>query len=145
MSVDLSKLGGNRVKLVPSMEEVKLETLWAENTVVITFLRRFGCLFCRQAAKELSTLTPILAAHNVKNVGVGLEELGLEEFVEGKFFNGDLYVDVEKKTFKDIGFKRWGIMSMISGMLAKTSRDALSQVTTFQDFINIRFIRFLRF
>jgi len=41
-TVDLSKIGRNLVKKVPSMEEVSLESLWAEQTVVLTFLRRFG-------------------------------------------------------------------------------------------------------
>jgi len=41
-SLDLSKIGKNVVKKVPSMEDVVLETLWKEDTVVLTFLRRFG-------------------------------------------------------------------------------------------------------
>jgi len=40
--VDLAKVGENFVKKVPSLDQVKLATLWADNTVVITFLRRFG-------------------------------------------------------------------------------------------------------
>jgi prostamide/prostaglandin F2alpha synthase len=56
--------------------------------------------FHRQGAKELSRLTPILDPYCIKNIGVGLEDFGLEEFVEGNFFTGDLYVDIEKKTFK---------------------------------------------
>jgi hypothetical protein len=41
-TMDLSKIGRNLVKKVPSMEEVPLESLWKEQTVVLTFLRRFG-------------------------------------------------------------------------------------------------------
>jgi len=41
-TVDLGRIGKNNVKKVPSMEEVKLESLWAEQTVVLTFMRRFG-------------------------------------------------------------------------------------------------------
>jgi hypothetical protein len=127
-TVDLSKIGQNVVKKVPTMEEVKLETLWAENTIVLTFLRRFGCLFCRQGAKELSTLTPVLAAHNIKLVGVGLEELGVKDFVDGQYFNGDLYVDVGKKTFKDIGYKQTGYLEMIAAFFSKPFRDATAKV-----------------
>jgi len=41
-TVNLSKIGKNLVKKVPSMQEVPLESLWAEQTVVLTFMRRFG-------------------------------------------------------------------------------------------------------
>ncbi|XP_021955816.1 prostamide/prostaglandin F synthase [Folsomia candida] len=127
MPVNLASIGKNSVKMVPSMKEVKLESLWAEQTVVVTFFRRFGCVFCRQGAKELSLLTPLLASHNVKNIGVGLEEFGLEEFVEGKFFNGDLYVDIEKKTYQDLGYKRYGTFGVMMSLFSKTARDALAK------------------
>jgi prostamide/prostaglandin F2alpha synthase len=39
-------------------------------------------------SRRLSALKPQLDANNVRMVGVGLEELGVEEFVEGKFFDG---------------------------------------------------------
>jgi len=42
MSELLKRIGRNVVRKVPSMEEVPLESLWAENPVVITFFRRFG-------------------------------------------------------------------------------------------------------
>lgn len=82
----------------------------------------------RQAAKELSTLTPLLAAHNVKNVGVGLEEFGLKDFVDGNFFNGDLYVDVGKKTYKDMGYKRFGTIGVLMSLFNKRARDAIAKV-----------------
>jgi prostamide/prostaglandin F2alpha synthase len=85
-------------------------------------------LFCRQGAKELSTLTPLLASHNVKNVGVGLEEVGLKDFVDGEFFNGDLYVDVGKQTFKNIGYKQYGYLEMIKAFFSKPFKDAIAKV-----------------
>ncbi|KAJ8046168.1 Prostamide/prostaglandin F synthase [Holothuria leucospilota] len=39
-------------------------------------------------AKELSAIKPQLDANNVRLVGVGVEELGVEEFVQGKFWAG---------------------------------------------------------
>ena len=33
-------------------------------------------------------------------VAVGLEDVGLEEFIEGDFFNGDLYLDINKACYK---------------------------------------------
>lgn len=140
MPVNLASIGKNSVKMVPSMKEVKLESLWAEQTVVVTFFRRFGCVFCRQGAKELSLLTPLLASHNVKNIGVGLEEFGLEEFVEGKFFNGDLYVDIEKKTYQDLGYKRYGTFGVMMSLFSKTARDALAKVSQPFELFNVQHI-----
>ena len=43
---------------------------------------------CRLWSTELSSVKPQLDAHNVRLCGVGLEELGLEEFQQGNFFTG---------------------------------------------------------
>jgi len=110
------------------MEQVPLKSLWAQDTIVLTFFRRFGWLFCRQAAKELSSITPLLQAHNVKNIGVGLEELGLDDFVKGQYFNGDLYVDVGKKTYEAIGYKKYGFFEMMSGFFTKAWKDKAAKV-----------------
>jgi len=75
----------------------------------------------------LSLLTPVLTSHNVRNVGVGLEELGLQDFVDGGFFNGELFVDVGKKTYTDIGYKRYGMAGVMLSLLNKKARDAMAK------------------
>lgn len=45
-------------------------------------------MFCRLAAQELSLLSPRLSQENIRLVGIGLEQLGVEEFVEKKFWAG---------------------------------------------------------
>jgi len=42
MAMDVSKIGKNLIKCVATGENVTIESLWAEQTCVITFLRRFG-------------------------------------------------------------------------------------------------------
>ena len=37
-------------------------------------------------------------------IGVGLESIGVEEFVEGKFFDGELFIDSKKESYKKLGF-----------------------------------------
>ena len=37
---------------------------------------------------QISMIKPQLAAHGVNLVAVGLEQLGVEEFLERKFFDG---------------------------------------------------------
>lgn len=65
-----------------------LESLWKEKSCVIIFFRRWGCLFCRQWAKDLGQISNILNNNNIRLIGVGPEELGVEEFRDGKFFDG---------------------------------------------------------
>ncbi|XP_054719294.1 prostamide/prostaglandin F synthase-like, partial [Uloborus diversus] len=83
--------------------------------------------FCRLAAKQLSEIKPQLDANNVRLVGIGVEELGVKEFIEGNFFAGDLFIDVEKKCYKDLKYKRYGMLSLVPALFAKTSRDAVSE------------------
>lgn len=76
----------------------------------------------------MSTLTPLLASHGVKNVAVGLEEFGLDDFVKGEFFNGELYLDIGQKTYKDIGYKRFSTIGVILSLFGKRARDRIAQV-----------------
>ena len=65
-----------------------MDTLWKDRACVITFLRRFGWQMCRVYSKRLSTLKPQLDSHNVRMIAVGMEEIGVEDFVAGNYFHG---------------------------------------------------------
>ncbi|XP_046335662.2 prostamide/prostaglandin F synthase-like, partial [Haliotis rufescens] len=86
--------------------------------------------FCRLGARQLSALKPQLDANNVRLIAIGLEEIGVEEFVEGKFFNGELYIDLKKQCYKDLGFRRLNFFSLFPAIFAKKARDAMSQAKT---------------
>lgn len=76
-----------------TIKNIALESFWQKQACVITFLRRFGCRpFCRLSAKQLSLIKPQLDANNVRLVGIGLEEVGLEQFIQGDFFNGGVLI-----------------------------------------------------
>jgi len=64
-------------------------------------------------------LQPIFTRHDIRLVGVGLEHYGVEEFVEGDFFDGDLYIDVGKKSYGDLGFMRYGYFSLAASLFSK--------------------------
>ncbi|ELR15220.1 uncharacterized protein ACA1_219050 [Acanthamoeba castellanii str. Neff] len=60
--------------------------------VVLSMLRRFGCVLCRDGAAQLSTIKSDLDALNVGLVGVAPEHLGQDEFTkDGGYFKGDLF------------------------------------------------------
>ncbi len=75
----------------------------------------------------MSTLKPQLEAHNVRLIGVGLEEFGVEEFVKGKFWDGELYIDTKKQTYADIGYKRFSWWNILAAVFSKKAREALAK------------------
>jgi len=79
-------------------------------------------MYCRLGAREISAIKPILDQHDTRLVGVGLEKLGVEDFMAGNFFNGDLFVDVGKKSYQDLGFKTSGFLSLIPAIIGRIAR-----------------------
>uniref|UniRef100_A0A672QSJ9 Peroxiredoxin like 2B n=1 Tax=Sinocyclocheilus grahami TaxID=75366 RepID=A0A672QSJ9_SINGR len=87
-SVNLTSLGANQLKNTTSGEMVEIGSLWQEQTVVLFFLRRFGCQVCRWMSAEVSKLEKDLKANGVALIGIGPEEMGVKEFMDGGFFKG---------------------------------------------------------
>ncbi|XP_030231422.1 prostamide/prostaglandin F synthase [Gadus morhua] len=120
--IDLTQIGKNLLKKTDSGEDIEIQSLWKGQTVVLFFLRRFGCQVCRWTAAEISKLEPDLRANNIALVGIGPEETGLHDFRELGFFKGALYLDEKKKTYKDLGFKRYTALSVVPAGLGKKVR-----------------------
>ncbi|KAJ3602911.1 hypothetical protein NHX12_030656 [Muraenolepis orangiensis] len=95
----------------------------------VTDNERFGCQVCRWTAAEVSKLEPDLRANSIALVGIGPEETGLQEFRDGGFFKGALYLDEHKKTYKDLGFKRYTALSLVPAALGKKVRDASAKAS----------------
>ncbi|XP_022454178.1 prostamide/prostaglandin F synthase isoform X3 [Delphinapterus leucas] len=105
-TVDLARVGACVLKHAVTGEAVELRSLWQEQACVVAGLRRFGCMVCRWIARDLSSLKGLLDQHGVRLVGVGPEALGLQEFLDGGYFAGELYLDESKQFYKELGFKR---------------------------------------
>ena len=88
---------------------------------------RFGWPFCRLAAREISLIQPQLKEHNVRLIGIGLEPLGLQEFLDGNFFAGELFVDKDKKAFSKLNFKRLSFLQLFPAVFAKKAREAVAK------------------
>lgn len=127
MTLDLSALGSHKVKSIPSGEPVELKSFWQEQNVAIVFFRRWGCIFCRLWAKELSEIAPVLKKNNIRLVGIGVEEVGSKDFIDGKFFDGNLYYVEDRSTYQALGFKRFNVVSIITSLFWKQSREAISK------------------
>ncbi|XP_063835454.1 prostamide/prostaglandin F synthase-like [Ostrinia nubilalis] len=127
MSIDINAIGAQKVKSVANGEVKELKSFWEDQNVAVIFFRRWGCMFCRLWAKELGEIAPILSKHNIKLVGIGVEEAGSKEFVDGKFFDGDLYYVENIATYQQLGFKRFNLVTILTSLLWKQSREAIAK------------------
>lgn len=123
----LSILAKLKVQAVSNGEMVSLGSLWQDSPAVITFLRRFGWVYCRLGARQISELRPTLDAHGVRLIGIGLEDVGVQEFVDEKFFDGDLFIDQAKACYEAMNMKRHGFFSILPSLFSGTARSGLSQ------------------
>ncbi|TSU50000.1 Prostamide/prostaglandin F synthase [Bagarius yarrelli] len=83
------------------------------------FLRRFGCQICRWAAVEVSKLEKDLKENGVALIGIGPEDTGLREFIDGGFFKGEIYIDEKKQCYRDLAFKRYNVINVLPAALGK--------------------------
>lgn len=125
--MDLTAVGINLVKCIRTGEVVELRSVWKERVSVIFFLRRFGCQVCRWTAKEISKLKEAFDQNDVHLVGVGPEELGVKEFMDGQYFKGDLFIDEKKQCYKDLGFKRYNALNLLPAALGQKVRQIVTQ------------------
>jgi len=77
---------------------------------------------CRQGAAELSKIQPLLEANNVRLIGIGLEELGVHEFIAGKFFSGEIYIDSKREQYKALGFKQYNYCNIWFDLFSRLTR-----------------------
>ncbi|KPJ16341.1 Prostamide/prostaglandin F synthase [Papilio machaon] len=127
MSVDINVIGSHKIRSIPGGEQVELKTFWQDQDAVVIFFRRWGCMLCRLWAKELSEIAPVLKKNNIKLVGIGVENAGSKEFLEGKFFDGELYHVDDISTYHTLGFKRFNVVSIITSLFWKQSREAIAK------------------
>ncbi|XP_047646331.1 prostamide/prostaglandin F synthase isoform X3 [Phacochoerus africanus] len=136
-TVDLARVGACVLKHAVTGEVVELRSLWQEQACVVAGLRRFGCMVCRWIARDLSSLKGLLDQHGVRLVGVGPEALGLQEFLDGGYFAGDLYLDESKQFYKELGFKRYSSLSILPAALGKPVRDVAAKVCAGQGHVGL--------
>lgn len=68
-----------------------------------------------------------MRANGINVVAVGLEQLGAQDFVEGKFFDGEVYIDEGKKTYRDLNYRRFNIINIWKSLMSRISRAAANE------------------
>jgi len=65
----------------------------------------------------------MLDAHEVRLVGIGLEEFGKQEFIDGGFFKGEIFIDQNQSSYKALEFKRYNAVTVVASLVEKESRN----------------------
>ncbi|XP_045533060.1 prostamide/prostaglandin F synthase-like isoform X1 [Pieris brassicae] len=127
MALDLTNIGAMKVVSLPGGETLELKNFWQDQNVAIVFFRRWGCIFCRLWAKELDDIARVLKNNNIRFIGVGVEEAGSKEFIDGKYFDGELYYAQDRSIYQKLGFKRFNVVTILTSLLWKQSREAIAK------------------
>ena len=120
----ISNIAKNTLLNPSDGSQTTFSELWKDNRCVFVFFRRWGWPYCRLAAREISAIQPLLAENNVKLVGVGVEHFGVEEFIKGKYFEGDVFVDEGKKSYAALDFKTMSYLQLIPAVISSAARSA---------------------
>jgi peroxiredoxin len=85
----------------------RLGDTWADRPVVLTFVRHFGCLFCREQVRELKGELERIHRLGAEVVVVGN---GAPNFIAGfretTGFTGPIYTDPSRATYRAASLKR---------------------------------------
>lgn len=106
MAIDTQALGALTV-LTASKEPLPVRRIWEDQPTVLVWLRHFGCMFCREQAKELTERKAEFDALGVKGafISTGLPAM-VDDFVQTYSVKWPVYVDPRRETYRYLGFKR---------------------------------------
>eukprot|EP00164_Ancoracysta_twista_P009874 GFYU01014727.1.p1 GENE.GFYU01014727.1~~GFYU01014727.1.p1 ORF type:complete len:553 (+),score=139.37 GFYU01014727.1:298-1956(+) len=75
-------------------EDIQFTQLWSTRRCVVTFLRHFGCVFCKYEMHIIQHIAAELKKHDVHWVAIGMgTPERAQEFVDEYKFDCELYVD----------------------------------------------------
>jgi hypothetical protein len=116
--VSIDKIRDKKLYNPTNKEEIEFETLYSKlnsnQLLYVVFFRRWGWVFCKAGALELSkTFAKVNKEYpnRLRFVGVGVEELGYDEFLKEGYFQSDLYVNRGKTIYKAMNFAKPGCLS----------------------------------
>lgn len=88
-------------------KKVSFESLYAEETTLIFFVRHFGCIFCRERVSSLLRALPLLESQPIKVCVVGNGDIDYaSDFVEQLALPFPVYCDLEGDAYRLAGMQR---------------------------------------
>jgi prostamide/prostaglandin F2alpha synthase len=77
---------------------------------------------------KLSRIKPVLDAHGIALIGIGFDEEGYDEFVEGNYFSGNIYLSPDRKAYKAFELTKVGVMRTLFDFVTKSNgREAIKE------------------
>ncbi len=109
MTLDLDLL-----EVIFTNEGNDLRTLTENKTVMLVFLRQFGCIFCRETLDDFSNVKADLDKRNIKLVFVHMsEEKYGDEYLEKFGLAGEEHVsDPDMSLYEYFGLKKGGFREL---------------------------------
>jgi peroxiredoxin len=106
MNRDVPRALADATVLDETKQVFRLGDTWSKQPVVLTFVRHFGCIFCREHVIELQGQMERIHALGAEVVVVGN---GAPHFIEGfrelTGFRGPLYTDPSRKSYEAASLK----------------------------------------
>lgn len=108
-------------------------TLSKKEPVLLVFLRHFGCVFCKEALKDISLVKPRIRENSLSLVFVHMAENDVAEKYFQQFdFNPVLHIsDPDKVIYREFGLKKgnfnqlYGLKTWFRGFSSETSEHKL--------------------
>lgn len=93
--------------LRPDGDSVALESLWAEQPVLLTLVRHFGCQFCREQVAQMRRIRGDIEALGTAMVFIGNGTPPMAEaFVEETGLDVPLYTNPGREVYQALGTRR---------------------------------------
>ncbi|KXN67173.1 hypothetical protein CONCODRAFT_80257 [Conidiobolus coronatus NRRL 28638] len=103
-------------------DDVILNNFWKDGKVLVKLFRRFGCPLCRYEAHVLSKYEKVFSDLGIKLVGVGFDEDGLDEWLENKYWNFDLFMDPKHALYNGVKTNRLSVFQGIVSVLSPSNK-----------------------
>ncbi|KAJ9052758.1 hypothetical protein DSO57_1031036 [Entomophthora muscae] len=110
-------------------EDVIISDFWKKQTVVLKVLRRFGCPLCRYESRLLSELKPEFDALDIKLIAIGFENVGLNDFLSGGYWDWEILVDNERSVHTSLDLKKIPVSAGLKDLMSSATRAAIMAAT----------------
>jgi len=115
-------------------EGISLYDLSMKSPLMVVFLRHFGCIFCKEALKDLSSKKAMLELKGIKLVFAHMSDDKTAQAYFTDYDLGDFYTisDPDCKAYSDFGLTKgsfgqlFGLTVMIRGVQANMNGNAFS-------------------
>ncbi|KAJ9089051.1 hypothetical protein DSO57_1016839 [Entomophthora muscae] len=105
---------------------VLVSDFWKRYTVVLKVVRRFGCPLCRYESRLLSELKPEFNALNIKLIAIGCEDVGLDDFLMGGYWDWEILVDNERNVHTALNLKKVSVSMGFKDLMSSATRAAIT-------------------